>query len=315
MSRRMLLLVVSVFAIAPFAFQTVSAFYSTPKLDDLASIRKTIARLKPLHKKQGKPKPGEWLAEHKEKGQNFFQYLKSRPIRITSSRNTIYVTPIGDFSERQKDLIEISREFLSIYFGCPVKTLDSIGLDKIPARAKRIHPTWGDRQLLTTYILEELLTPSLPENAAASIAFSTTDLWPGEDWNFVFGYASLQNRVGVWSFYRNGKTDGTEKEFQTCLRRTLKVATHETGHMFSLPHCTAYQCNMQGSNSLPESDRQPLYLCPECHAKILTATGCDPQMRFKALVDFFRKHQFEDEAKFYEKSLARITSGRLKAKK
>mgnify|MGYP000107882883 CR=1 FL=1 len=33
-------------------------------------------------------------------------------------------------------------------------------------------------------------------------AVTMTDLYPSEDWNFVFGQASLRNRVGAYSFAR-----------------------------------------------------------------------------------------------------------------
>ena len=49
-------------------------------------------------------------------------------------------------------------------------------------------------------------------------------------------------------------------------RFALITATHETGHMFSMLHCTAYECCMCGSNHREESDRRPVYLCPECTA-------------------------------------------------
>ena len=37
--------------------------------------------------------------------------------------------------------------------------------------------------------------------------------------------------------------------------RSLKVLSHEAGHMFSLHHCTRFECLMNGSNSLDEMDR------------------------------------------------------------
>lgn len=272
----------------------------------LREIRQSISKLKPIHKKQAKPQPGDWLAEHKEPGQTYQQYSRSRPITLTRARNKIYVQPLGDFSEKQKQLVKISSEFLSIYFNCEVKILDEMGLDKIADEAKRVNPDWGQKQILTTHILYKTLAPALPEDAAALIAFTPSDLWPGQGWNFVFGQASYRNRVGVWSFYRHGKVDGTAAEFGTCLRRTLKVASHETGHMFSIQHCIHYQCNMQGSNSLAEADRQPMYLCPECHAKVMWATGCDPVKRFTNLVAFCKKYQLKDEQAFFQKSLDRL---------
>ena len=63
---------------------------------------------------------------------------------------------------------------------------------------------------------------------------------------------------------------------------------------------------MQGSNSLEESDSQPLYLCPECHAKILLASGCQPKERFKQLIEFCDQHGLEDQKDYFEKALARL---------
>ena len=39
------------------------------------------------------------------------------------------------------------------------------------------------------------------------LAITAFDLWPGPGWNFVFGQASLTERVGVWSMARNGDPD------------------------------------------------------------------------------------------------------------
>ncbi len=39
-------------------------------------------------------------------------------------------------------------------------------------------------------------------DAAALIAFTNYDLYPGETWHFVFGQATFSERVGVYSLYR-----------------------------------------------------------------------------------------------------------------
>ena len=143
-------------------------------------------------------------------------------------------------------------------------------------------------QILTTSVFDDVLRPRLPKDACVELSLTTSDLWPGEGWNFVFGQASLSDRVGVWSIYRNGDPHEGEKAFRLCLRRTLKTASHETGHMFSMMHCTRFACNMCGSNSLEEADRQPLSLCPVCLAKLCYATGADPVKRFQKLIVFFK---------------------------
>jgi archaemetzincin len=148
----------------------------------------------------------------------------------------------------------------------------------------------------------EVLRPSLPADAAALIGFTSSDLFPDETLNFVFGQASLQERVGVWSLYRLGQPDAGEAEFKLTLLRTLKIAAHETGHMFSLQHCKKYECVMNGSNHLGETDRHPLDACPECMAKLSWAAGIDPRVRYARLAEFCAEHGLEAEQRFFENS-------------
>jgi archaemetzincin len=263
-----------------------------------------VARLVPLHTRLGPPRPGDWLAEHKESGQTYGEYVAGRPVRPDARRGTIYVQPLGDFDRTQRKIIDLTAECLGHYYGLPVKTSDDLPLSLIPAKARRRHPSWGMDQVLSTYVLDEVLKPRLPKDACAYIAFTASDLWPGEGWNFVFGQASLRDRVAVWSIYRNGDPDGGAAAFRLCLLRTLKTATHETGHMFSMQHCTLYECNLCGSNHRDESDRRPLEVCPHCLAKIAFATGAKPAERFERLAAFCKAQGLTAEQEFCEKSLA-----------
>lgn len=274
--------------------------------DNLARYKEQMVKLAPLHTKLGKPEPGEWLDKHKESGQTFAEYLKSNPVTPSGKRSVIYIQPLGNFTDKQRKIVKLTADFMGRYFQRPVKVKDDLPLSIIPQDARRQHPSWGMDQILSTYVLDTVLEPRLPDDAAAYIAFTASDLWPGEGWNFVFGQASLSDRVGVWSIYRNGEPDKGEAEFRLCLLRTLKTATHETGHMFSMPHCTKYECNMCGSNHREESDKRPLEVCPECVAKIWWATACDPAKRFKGLAEFCRDQKLEDEEKFYQMSLDAI---------
>ena len=284
---------------ACFACQTQSGL-------NVTRIKRTITKLRGLHSKLEKPKDGEWLKTHRENGQTFAQYRKSNPNVLKGRRRKLYVQPIGDFTDTDNELIATSAEFLGIYFQCEVVINETLEEAIIPDSAQRTHPSWGVHQLLTGHILQEVLAPELPADAFATIAFTKSDLWPGEGWNFVFGYAALRDRVGVWSLARFGDPEESDESRKQCLLRTIKVATHETGHMFSIEHCIKYRCNMQGSNSLEESDGQPLYLCPECHAKILFASGCQPAERYKQLIEFFEKHELEDQKEYFERALSRV---------
>lgn len=269
-------------------------------------LKKVIKTIEPLHQKLAKPKPGDWLTEHKESGQTFAQYIRSRPVTPRGKRNIIYVQTIGTFTKKHKEIAELTKEYMAIHFGTEVKELSPMSLSKIPASARRVHPSWGNKQILSTYILDKVLKPSLPKDAAALIALTSSDLWPGKNWNFVFGQASIRERVGVWSLYRNGDPKKSEESYKLCLRRTIKTAIHETGHMFSMYHCTAYECCMCGSNHREESDRRPLYFCPECMAKVCWAARIDPVKRYRKLRDFCYKHGLVQEQKFFEKSILKL---------
>ncbi len=193
-------------------------------------------------------------------------------------------------------------------FSVPVKTLGFLALDAIPEKARRTSPLTQREQLLTSYLLEEVLPPRRPADAVALLAITTTDLWPGEGWNFVFGQASLTERVGVWSSARYGDPNGGDEAYRQCLLRMLKVATHETGHMFGIAHCTAYECGMNGSNNLAETDRGPLAFCPECSAKLWWACGAKPDRWYAGLTEFAEKHELKAEAALWKKCREAVKS-------
>lgn len=274
--------------------------------DDRTMLPSKYRKLLPLHAKLGRPRPGDWLDQHKEPGQTFRQYVGGRPVRPTKERGVIYVQPLGDFNRTQRKVIDLTAEFMGIYFDLPVKTNKDLSLSLIPDKARRKHPSWGMDQVLSTYVLYDVLRPRLPRDACTCVAFTTSDLWPGEGWNFVFGQASLRGRVGVWSIYRMGDPSESEEAFKLCLRRTIKIGTHETGHMFSMFHCTLFECNMCGCNHQAEADSRPLALCPNCLAKLLYATGARPEKRFRKLIEFCKKNGLDEEREFYEKSLEAI---------
>jgi len=264
-------------------------------------------QLKSLHQPKKPSGPFDWLSMHPEEGQTFEQYLGQNPTRPDPNHQTIYVVLLGDFDPTRKKIIEQTAEFLRIYFQLPVKFADPISLSVIPPQAQRVHPLTGDHQILTTYVIEKLLAPRRPKDAFGLIAFTPSDLWPGEGWNFVFGQASLEDRVGVWSIYRNGDPTKGPEDFKLCLLRTLKTGSHEIGHMFSLAHCIFYECNMNGSNHRRESDERPLWLCPVCLKKLHWAVGLDMKKRFKELAEFCDRNGLIPQRDFYKRSLQIIT--------
>jgi archaemetzincin len=239
------------------------------------------------------------LAEHKEDGQTFAAYLRAKPVRKSAEQGTIYICLLGTFTPEQTKVLEATQKYLEIFYQVPVKVHKKMAVADVPARAQRIHPTWGGEQVLSTYVLDEVLKPDRPNDALAYLAFTSSDLYPDPTWNFVFGQASLRERTGVWSIHRNGDPAKGKKEYQLCLRRTLHTASHETGHILTIQHCTAFDCNMNGVNSQDEGDRKPLTLCPACLRKVCWNLQIEPVKYLGELEAFCRENKLMAEAAWY----------------
>jgi archaemetzincin len=247
--------------------------------------------IRPLFTPKKKPGRNDWLAHYQEPGQTFEQYRSIRPNRPTAERTKLYLQPLGAFTHKEIHVIGVLQRFMRIVFGLEAVILPVLEADIVPAHARRFHA--GNRQLLSRHILDHVLKPARPADAVAVLAITNEDLWPGHGWNFVFGQASLHERVGVWSTARMGDP---EKEPRWFLRRVLQVAVHETAHMFGIRHCIAYECCMNGSNHQAESDRAPLAFCPECDAKLWWACDLDAAKRATALHEFATVHRLEPDA-------------------
>ncbi|MCA9393438.1 MAG: hypothetical protein KC900_04470 [Candidatus Omnitrophica bacterium] len=265
---------------------------------DLSRFQKLI----PLHEVKLPPGEYDWMAQHPEPDQSFYEYVNSHPVRPDDKRKYIYLVLLGEFDPARQAVIRDTARYMEAYFQLETRWLDPVGIENIPPRARRVHPQTGDKQILTSYVLEDILAPRLPDDAVSLIAFTSSDLWPGEGWNFVFGQASITDRVGVWSIYRNGNPN-RESQRHFCLLRTVKTGTHELGHMFSLHHCPYFECNMNGANHRQESDRRPLWLCPVCLAKLTWNLGVDPAKRYRDLIKISDELGLEEEKEFFKKSL------------
>ena len=253
------------------------------------------------------PGPNDWLAVHAEAGQSFTDFVKSRPNRPDAVRNTIYLQPLEDFQTSNAPPVDKLAQFAKAFFAMNVEVLPPLATFSRQITT-RINPYTRQVQLLTRDILR-LLSENLPKNAFCVVAISIRDLYPGPSWNFVFGEASLRDRVGVYSFARYDPRFygiNSSNRDSLMLRRSCKVLAHETSHMFGIQHCIYFTCLMNGSNHLEESDRRPLHLCPVDLRKLHYSIGFDIKQRYRNLFEFFKAVHFDDEAQWLEQRLSRI---------
>ncbi|HET9475638.1 MAG TPA: archaemetzincin [Steroidobacteraceae bacterium] len=262
-------------------------------------IEDTMRRIRPLFTPKQPAQPGDWLAEHQEPGQSYRDFRKAVSRRAVDSFSHIRIVPIGPLSPGEQSVLDVTIDFMKPFFGLPLVVDSPVALDSIPEEAQREMFLDAPKQLLTTHLLNHVLMARRGPADAAVLGITALDLWPGPGWNYVFGQASLRERVGVWSMARNGEADGTAEMRSLCALRTAQTATHETGHMFGIRHCIAYQCGMNGSNHVEERDRQPLEFCAECQGKLWWTLGLDPLARSRALEATARRHGLERVAEAF----------------
>lgn len=251
------------------------------------------------------PAEGEWLYSHKEKGQSFDNFLKSKHAVPKKDANIIYIKPIGNFTALQTKQTELIRQYLEIYFQLKTEVLPASPNTIIPKHARRIGYE-NQEQFLAGYILDSVLKKEKPSNKIALMGLTEIDLYPKPEWNFVFGLASYTQKVGVSSIYRLNDENLTNANFNLCLSRLLKICSHEIGHMFGLHHCIEVNCVMNGTNGLSETDTKQVRLCSVCQRKLNSSIKYDNKKRLIALEKYFQDNNLEEELKLMKSDLERI---------
>ena len=240
-------------------------------------LHAAMKSIKFFFKPMGRPAAYDWLASHNELGQTFDEYLDSNSTLPTRERNNIYVLPLGAFTPEQKKIIDVTVGYLGAFYDLHVEQVPPRPFTAVNPNV-RYNNYMHSRQIKTGYILNDVLLKILSTDAAALIAFTADDLYPDETMNYVFGQASMENRVGVWSLFRHGE----HTNYDNFLKRTLKIAVHETGQMFSMHHCKKYECVMSGTNPLGETDSRPIDACSECMAKVCWLSDISPKVHYES---------------------------------
>ncbi|MBW1986029.1 MAG: hypothetical protein JRI50_02185 [Deltaproteobacteria bacterium] len=254
------------------------------------------------------PGPSDWLAVHPEAGQTYEEFVQAHGNRPDPKRGKIYLQPLGEFPPGQSPDLESLKDFAAAYFVLPVHVLPALAVAQQSLKT-RLNPISRHRQLYTGDVLA-LLRARLPADAFCILAITMVDLYPDPAWNFVFGQASLTERVGVYSLARYDPAfygERRSRDYQILLlRRSCKVLVHETSHMFGLQHCIFFKCVMNGSNHLQESDSRPLHLCPVCLRKLQYSIGFEVVARYRQLLTLCQRLGFSDQARWLATRLDRI---------
>jgi len=243
----------------------------------------------PLFKPISEPNPGDWLAETNEKGQTYEDFVKSK--KLSSQIKTIRILPLEENID--EDLLKALQTLTQAYYS-PVQVVMSSAINIGELEAEfRLNPRSEVLQFQAASVLEKL-EKLFSEKDCCTIGVTMTDLYSREDRNFVYGLASYQARVGVFSFARF-QDESTFLPWRCCM-----VIAHEIGHMFGLKHCIYFSCMMNGATHLEERSK-PFYLCPVCLRKLQFSIGFNIAERYKNLSSVCKSlgAEFSEASKWY----------------
>ena len=240
------------------------------------------------------PQPRSWRYSHDEKFQQFEDFQKAKKIKPEPGKNIIYLQPVGTFNALQQKEIQLTKEYLNAYYQLETKILSALPNSIIDKTAKRMSGE-GHEQVLASYVLDSILIKRKPKDGVVLMGITERDLYPRPEWNYVFGFASYEDGVGVTSLYRFANGNLTASNFNESLLRLMKISSHEIGHMFGISHCLNANCVMNGTNSLSETDFHFARACSLCQQKLNSSIHYDPKKRLTELKQFFEKQHLNTE--------------------
>jgi len=269
--------------------KAVGSYTGTSKL-----LMGALNSIMPLFKPINEPNPGDWLAENNETGQTYEDFVKSR--KPSSQVKTIRILPLEENID--EELLKVLQTFTQAYYS-PVQVVMSspINIGELEAEF-RLNPKSEVLQFQAASVLEKL-EKLFSEKDCCTMGVTMTDLYSREDRNFVYGLASHQARVGVFSFAR------FQDDFGNSLLpwRCCMVIAHEIGHMFGLKHCIYFSCMMNGATHLEERNK-PFYLCPVCLRKLQFSIGFNIAERYQNLSSVCKSLgvEFSEASKWYNQA-------------
>jgi archaemetzincin len=249
------------------------------------------------------PARKDWLNVARERGQTFEQFTRTMARGRSEPLRRIWLQPLGSVSMEHSELLLVLQRFAHAFFGLDVQQLPALSIHStITTRRNRFT---GVLQLKTRDVLP-LLAEQAPQDGCI-LGVTAHDLYAHDTWRFVFGEALLDERVGVISTARyDPRFYDRSADPVLLVCRTCKALAHETGHMLGMLHCVFFSCLMNGSNSLAESDRRPLHLCPVDLRKLQWCVGLDILERYRCLLAFWRELGVATEAEWVERRLELI---------
>lgn len=193
------------------------------------------------------------VSPHRQEATVRSRKMKETPQEHPTPKGIITVLPLGRVEE---DILTVVADSLQGLLRLPVDLLDPIPIPlQTYMEARHQYNAMG---------IIKFLDQEFPANSVKILGVTRADLC-NPILTYVFGEAYMGGRAAVMSYARLHLGRGSEPvSREQFLDRVVKVAVHEIGHTFSIPHCHKGRCVMRASNTIPDLDDKLNYLCSYC---------------------------------------------------
>lgn len=173
-----------------------------------------------------------------------------------SEVDCVAIQPLGEVPE---DQITAVSEALFETYGVEIRVLPATDHPRSAWYEPRHR--WRAERLL------DFLEPRLPADCDRILGMTTRDIsttkGEHEDWG-ILGLANMPGAAAVISFYRCRRRVHDVDP----LERLRRVAIHEIGHTFGLPHCATYGCFLEDAGGTVETIDRETFLCDRCRERL-----------------------------------------------
>jgi archaemetzincin len=172
---------------------------------------------------------------------------------IQKKKAIITIAPMGRVAE---DLVKVIGDSVQGLTKLPVDTLTPSPLPDFAYMAQR--------EQYNVMKLLKILAKDYRGESLKVLGVTSADI-TNPILTHVFGEAYMGGAAAAMSYARLRVGPGNEAiPRDKLLDRAVKVAVHEIGHTFNIPHCHHDRCVMRGSYNVRELDEKLNYLCNYC---------------------------------------------------
>lgn len=221
--------------------------------------------------------------------QTFKTFIEAQLTKETPTPRELRIKILGEMTPEEIKMVIIVADYVKQVHGLKT-SLDTKAIPIKESTQRRQCPKEEHEQYDVVSQLEEMSQERTDDEII--LCFTNKDLYPAShpDIDFIYGVGYESIGCGLFSSYRMGEHK-TPEQFESCLKRLMRLAIHELAHMRGLDHCTTASCNIAGVETPEDIDAAPHHFCAKDAAKLSALNNEKIKTLYERQAQFFRDFQ------------------------